>query len=170
MIGKTFVSEARELVKDFPTSEWAAEALNALALHYVVIDEDDEADVVFRELAQKFPKHRHAERAAWKAGWAAYRNGRFDEAIPFFETAAAAFPRADYRPSWLYWAGRSRDQLNDTATANERYRLVVADYRNWYYGRLPQRSSPRESNPCCRARRCQASPVSRRRKFCRPKR
>ena len=92
--------------------------------------------LVFRELAQRFPRHRHAERAAWKAGWAAYRGRRFDEAITFFETAAAAFPRADYRPSWLYWAGRSRDQLNDTATANERYRLVVADYRNWYYGRL----------------------------------
>ena len=134
--GKTFVSEARELVKDFPTSEWAAEALNSLALHYLVVDEDDEADLVFRELAQKFPKHRYAERAAWKAGWAAYRSQRFAEAITFFETAAAAFPRADYRPSWLYWAGRSRDQLNDTTTANERYRLVVADYRNSYYGRL----------------------------------
>jgi soluble lytic murein transglycosylase len=134
--GKTFVSEARELVKDFPTSEWAAEALNSLALHYLVVDEDDEADLVFRELAQKFPKHRYAERAAWKAGWAAYRGQRFAEAITFFETAAAAFPRADYRPSWLYWAGRSRDQLNDTTTANERYRLVVADYRNSYYGRL----------------------------------
>lgn len=133
---KTFVSEARELVKDFPSSEWAAETLNLLASHYVVIDEDAEADLVFRELTQRFPKHRHAERAAWKAGWAAYRSRRFDEAIKFFETAAAAFPRADYRPSWLYWAGRSRDQLNDTATANERYRLVVADYRNSYYGRL----------------------------------
>ncbi len=134
--GKTFVSEARELVKDFPTSEWAAEALNSLASHYLVVDEDDEADLVFRELAQRFPKHRYAERAAWKAGWAAYRSQRFAEAITFFETAAAAFPRADYRPSWLYWAGRSRDQLNDTTTANERYRLVVADYRNSYYGRL----------------------------------
>ena len=134
--GKTFVNEARELVKDFPTSDWAAEALNALASHYLVIDEDDEAELVFRELAQKFPKHRYAERAAWKAGWAAYRSQRFAEAIAFFESAATAFPRADYRPSWLYWAGRSRDQLNDTATANERYRLVVADYRNSYYGRL----------------------------------
>jgi soluble lytic murein transglycosylase len=132
----TFVAEARELIEDFPASEWAAEALNSLASHYLVVDEDDEADLVFRELAQKFPKHRHAERAAWKAGWAAYRSHRFDEAITFFESAAAAFPRADYRPSWLYWAGRSRDQLNDTATANERYRLVVADYRNSYYGRL----------------------------------
>ena len=134
--GKTFVNEARELVKDFPTSEWAAEALNSLASHYLVTDEDDEADLAFRELAQKFPKHRYAERATWKAGWAAYRSQRFAEAITFFERAAAAFPRADYRPSWLYWAGRSRDQLNDAATANERYRLVVADYRNSYYGRL----------------------------------
>ena len=134
--GKTFVTEARELVKDFPTSEWAAETLNSLASYYLVVDEDAEADLVFRELAQKFPKHRFAERAAWKAGWAAYRGGRFEEAIALFESAASAFPRADYRPSWLYWSARSRDQLNDTVTANERYRLVVADYRNSYYGRL----------------------------------
>jgi soluble lytic murein transglycosylase len=134
--GKTFVTEARDLVKDFPKSEWAAETLNSLASHHLVVDEDAEADLVFRELAQKFPKHRFAERAAWKAGWAAYRNRRFEEAVALFESAASAFPRADYRPSWLYWSGRSRDQLNDTATANERYRLVVADYRNSYYGRL----------------------------------
>jgi soluble lytic murein transglycosylase len=134
--GKTFVTEARELVKDFPTSEWTAETLNSLASHYLVVDEDAEADLVFRELAQKFPKHRFAERAAWKAGWAAYRSGRFEEAVALFESAASAFPRADYRPSWLYWSARSRDQLNDTVTANERYRLVVADYRNSYYGRL----------------------------------
>jgi soluble lytic murein transglycosylase len=133
---KTFVTLARQLVADFPRSDWAAETLNDLASHYLVVDEDAEADPVFRELATRFPHHRHAERAAWKAGWAAYRSRRFDEAVRLFESAAAAFPRADYRPSWLYWAGRSRDQLSDAVTANERYRLVVADYRNSYYGRL----------------------------------
>ena len=133
---KTYVTLARELVADAPNSEWAAETLNGLASHYLVVDEDAEADLVFRELATRFPRHRYAERAAWKAGWAAYRARRLDEAIRLFESAAAAFPRADYRPSWLYWSGRSRDQLNDAATANERYRLVVSDYRNSYYGRL----------------------------------
>jgi soluble lytic murein transglycosylase len=133
---KTFIALARRLVADFPTSDWAAETLNSLASHYLVVDDDAEADLVFRELAQRFPRHRYAERAAWKAGWAAYRRGNFREAVKLFESAAAAFPRADYRPSWLYWSGRSRDQLNDAATANERYRLVVADYRNSYYGRL----------------------------------
>ena len=132
----TYASLARELVADFPNSEWAAETLNGLASHHLVVDEDAEADLVFRELATRFPRHRYAERAAWKAGWAAYRARRLDEAIRLFDSAAAAFPRADYRPSWLYWSGRSRDQLNDGATANERYRLVVSDYRNSYYGRL----------------------------------
>ncbi len=127
---KTYVPLARELVADFPTSEWAAETLNGLASHYLVVDEDAEADLVFRELATRFPRHRYTERAAWKAGWAAYRGRRFDEAVRLFESAAVAFPRADYRPSWLYWSARSRDQLNDAATANERYRLVVSDYRN----------------------------------------
>jgi soluble lytic murein transglycosylase len=133
---KTFITLARQLVAEFPTSDWAAETLNSLASHYLVVDEDAEADVVFRELAQRFPRHRYSERAAWKAGWAAYRSGNFQEAVTLFESASASFPRADYRPSWLYWSARSRDQLNDAATANERYRLVVADYRNSYYGRL----------------------------------
>ena len=133
---KTYVSLAREFVTDFPTTEWAAETLNGLASHYLVVDEDAEADLVFRELATRFPRHRYTERATWKAGWAAYRGRRFDEAVRLFESAAVAFPRADYRPSWLYWSARSRDQLNDAATANERYRLVVSDYRNSYYGRL----------------------------------
>jgi soluble lytic murein transglycosylase len=144
---KTYVTLARELVADFPDSEWTAETLNGLASHYLVVDEDAEADLVFRELATRFPRHRHAERAAWKAGWAAYRSRRFDEAIRLFETAAAAFPRADYRPSWLYWSGRSRDQLDDTSTANQRYRLVVADYRNSYYGRLAATLLTRRREP-----------------------
>jgi soluble lytic murein transglycosylase len=157
---KTFVTLARELVADFPNSEWAAEALNSLALQHVVVDEDDEAAAVFRELVQRFPRHRHAERAAWKAGWAAYRNGRFDEAVTVFESAAAAFPRADYRPSWLYWSARSRDQLNDTGMANERYRLVVADYGNSYYGRLSARLLTTRKQPVLPAVATTTAPTS----------
>jgi soluble lytic murein transglycosylase len=40
------------------------------------------------------------------------------------------------RPAWLYWSGRAHDQMGETAIANERYRLEVADYENSYYGRL----------------------------------
>jgi soluble lytic murein transglycosylase len=50
-----------------------------------------------------------------------------------------AYPRADFRPSWLYWSGRARDQMGDTAAANARYRLAASDYFNTYYGRLASR-------------------------------
>jgi soluble lytic murein transglycosylase len=133
---EAYVTLVRGLVADHPDSEWAAEALNNLASHYITIDEDDRADPVFRELMRRFPRHRYAERAAWKTGWTAYRAGRFADAAAIFEDAAAAFPRADNRPAWLYWSGRSRDQLGDAAMANARYRLTVADYQNLYYGRL----------------------------------
>ncbi len=133
---ETYVALARGLVADHPGSSWAEETLNNLASHYITLDQDDDADAVLRELARRFPKSRYGDRAAWKTGWHAYKAGRFGETADIFETAAVAYPRADYRPSWLYWAGRSRDQVGDTAAANARYRLVVSDYSNTYYGRL----------------------------------
>ena len=121
---------------DFPDSTWAAETLNNLASHYVILDDDAAADGVFRELFRRFPDGRYAERAAWKIGWWAYKSGRFADAAQAFDSGAAAFPRADTRPAWLYWSGRAHDQIGETAVANERYRVEVADYENSYYGRL----------------------------------
>jgi soluble lytic murein transglycosylase len=132
----TYVALARGLVADFPQESWTQETLNNLASHYIILNEDAEADRVFRELYQRFPQGRHAERAAWKIGWWAYKNGELAETVRIFEEAAAAFPRSDLRPAWLYWAARSRDGHGDRETAVARYRLVATDYLNSYYGRL----------------------------------
>ena len=147
----TYVAEARALVEEFPDSTWAAETLNNLASHYVILDDDAMADDVFKELWRRFPGSRYSERAAWKVGWWAYKNGRFADAAQAFDAGAAAFPRADTRPAWLYWSGRAHDQIGDAATANERYRLELADYENSYYGRLAvrlleSRGEPRVEN------------------------
>ncbi len=131
-----FVRLSRELVTAWPQESWAEETLNNLATHYILVSDDASALGVFREVLERFPTSRHAQRAGWKAGWAAYRQGRFDEAVRLFEMSAARFPRADYRPSWIYWAARAHDQLGDADTANARYGIVVADYQNSYYGRL----------------------------------
>jgi len=127
---------ARDLVATFPESSWAEETLNNLATHFIVADEDEQAAAVFRELYAKFPKGAHAERAAWRAGWWAYAHGRPQDAVAFFEGASSTFPRSDYRPAYLYWSARSREQLGDTQGAIVIYRIVTADYLNSYYGRL----------------------------------
>jgi len=131
-----YVLEARALVDEFPDSSWALETLNNLASHYVIVDDDAAADGVFRELVRRFPDGRYAERAYWKIGWWAYRNGRFADAAQAFDAGSSTFPRADMRPAWLYWSARAHDQIGEATLANERYRIELADYGNSYYGRL----------------------------------
>ena len=123
-------------MNDYPDSPWSEEALNGLATDHIMSDSDDYADTVFRHLLRSFPRGRYAERAAWKVGWRAYRASEFADAAEVFDGAAARAPRADNRPAWLYWSGRAYERLNNHVTANARYRLVVADYQNSYYGRL----------------------------------
>ena len=131
-----YIALTRALVDEFPTSSWAEEALNNLASFHVVSDEDAQADVVFREIIERFPTGRYTARAMWKVGWAAYRQKQHAEAADVFERAAVAFPRSDYRPSYLYWAAKAREQLGDAAGADAGFALACTDYSNSYYGRL----------------------------------
>ncbi len=126
----------QRLVNDFPAQSWTEEALNNLATHDILQSDDEGADGVFRTLHELFPAGRYAERAAWKIGWLAYKNRRYADTIRVFESAAAAFPRSDYRPPWIYWAGRAREAQHDKLLAGQRFELVVTDYLNSYYGRL----------------------------------
>jgi soluble lytic murein transglycosylase len=128
--------QAHALVNAFPTDSWSEETLNSLATSFIIADEDDEADAVFREYLQRFPDGRYTARARWKIGWTAYRTGKWADCADTFERAAAALPKSDYRPTWIYWAARSREQLGDTSAADRLYGIVVADYMNSYYGRL----------------------------------
>jgi soluble lytic murein transglycosylase len=138
------VELTRALVAEFPDSSWSSEALNNLGTHYIVTNQDDQAAQVFRELFEKFPTGPHGERAAWKYGWWAYTTRNYAETARVFEAAAAAFPRSDYRPPWLYWSARAREKLGQRETADARMRLIHADYLNSYYGRLASRRLPVE--------------------------
>lgn len=126
----------RRIADDFPTETWSEEALNHLATHFIVDDQDAKADETFREMYARFPGGRYAERAAWKIGWLAYRNQQYADTIRVFESAAARFPRSDYRPPWLYWSARAHDALQETELAQARYALAATDYFSSYYGRL----------------------------------
>jgi soluble lytic murein transglycosylase len=134
-----YLSLAQDLVRAFPTDSWAEETLNNLGSHYILTDQDELAARTFKQLYESFPTGTRAERAAWKYGWWCYRTGNWAETIRVFEGAAAAFPRSDYRPSFLYWSARAHGQLGERTVADARLRLVYTDYMNSYYGRLAAR-------------------------------
>lgn len=119
----------------------AESALNDLATHHILADDDAGAARVFLEMYRRYPTGAFADRAAWKAGWWAYKSGDFAETIRIFESAAVALRRADYRPAWLYWAARAHARLGHADPAQAGFRRVVADYRNSYYGRAATRAA-----------------------------
>jgi soluble lytic murein transglycosylase len=139
------VAQTAALVAEFPDSSWSEEALNNVATHYILINEDEKAVATFREMYDKFPTGTRAERAAWKYGWWAYKKADYPETIRVFEGAAASFPRSDYRPSFLYWAARAHAKIGQSAQAEARLRLVYTDYGNSYYGRLAERQLARRA-------------------------
>lgn len=131
-----YVQAVAALADAHRQNPYAEEALNGMATWYVLADDDASAAEVFGMMVQRFPTGRFAERAAWKAGWWAYRHKNDAAAIAYFETGARSFPRSDYRPSWLYWSARAKQRLGDTAGASARFVLTATDYLNSYYGRL----------------------------------
>ena len=142
-----YLVRTRALVDEFPDSSWSEEALNNLGTHYILNNDDESAARAFAELYQKFPTGSRAERAAWKAGWWSYKNGDYANTIRVFEGAASAFPRSDYRPSFLYWSARSHGKLDHGTNAVEQLRVVHADYGNSYYGRLATQRLARRGDP-----------------------
>src|SRR5205807_551938 len=122
----------RRVIDEFSSQAWAEDALNDLATHYIVTDEDAKADELLRDLYARSPKGRFGERAAWKIGWTAYRAQRYAETSRVFDQASADFPRSDYRPSWLYWSGRAYDVAKQPELAASRYTLAIIDYANSY--------------------------------------
>ena len=131
-----YVAAARALVADFKTGAWTEETLNNLATHYIVTDDDATAGTVFADYLERFPQGKYGARAAWRLGWWKYRAGDFESAAAIFDQAAVNFPRSDYRPSWLYWAGRAYEKINQAPRAKARFELVRLDYLHSYYGRL----------------------------------
>jgi soluble lytic murein transglycosylase len=145
-----YIAQTAALVADFPDSSWSEEALNNLGTYYILQDEDVAAAETFREVYARFPNGSRAERAAWKYGWDSYKKGNYAETVRVFESASLAFPRSDYRPSFLYWSGRAHAKLGHGQQADSRLRLVYTDYANSYYGRLAERQLARTTDVAAR--------------------
>ena len=131
-----YLKTARRVVDEFPAETWSEDALDSLASFSIQQNDDAKADALFSEMYGRFPTGNHAERAAWRIGWRAYREGRYGDTVHVFEQAAHDFPRSDFRPPWLYWSGRAYEQLHEPGLAEARYKLTTADYFNTYHGRL----------------------------------
>jgi soluble lytic murein transglycosylase len=124
-----------EAVADrFAGSEWAEEALFALAGHYQKDLRDQDALKYYRRLLEAHPDGRYGDRASWRVGWGDYGAGRFEDAATVMEKAARLRPRANTTPALLYWSGRARKELGQVERARALLDETYARYAHLYHG------------------------------------
>lgn len=128
------VSGYESVAARFPASEWAEEALLALANHDQRDNRDEQALVYYRRLLEGYPEGRHYERASWKVGWGDYSAGRYEQAAAAMEKAARLRPRANVTPGLLYWSGRARKELGQVERARALLEETYTRYRHAYHG------------------------------------
>jgi soluble lytic murein transglycosylase len=131
----------------FPGTAWGEEALLSLANHYQKDALDDGAAPYWRRLLAEYPDGRHAERAAWRAGWSDYRASGFEEAAQKFETTARRRPAGSATAGLLYWSGRSRLALGQNDRARELFRETIQRYKHAYHGVRAQDALARMGGP-----------------------
>src|SRR5262249_2867420 len=100
-----------EVAQKFPGTPWGEEGLLQCANEYQKDAHDDDAVPFWRRMVAEYPEGRYAERAAWRAGWADFRAGRYETAAQALEKVARLRPPSGATPGFLYWSGRAREAL-----------------------------------------------------------
>ncbi|MDP2690714.1 MAG: tetratricopeptide repeat protein, partial [Deltaproteobacteria bacterium] len=120
----------------YPLSIERARALLFLARHYASRNMAPEAIETYKKVIDGFKGTASAEKAAWSTGWLYYRSGRFEDAFKVFSVHPAS---GGELPRFLYWAGRSAENMGGIDEAARRYRLLCAAYGADYYCRMAEK-------------------------------
>lgn len=122
------------VVKSFPGTPWAEEALATLALYYQRDGRDEPAVPYYQRLVKEHPLGRYADRAIWWVAWADYRRGRYEEAATALEQAARRRPLTSFTAAYLFWAGMARSKLGQNQRAASLLEETVQRFKNQYHG------------------------------------
>jgi soluble lytic murein transglycosylase len=121
------------LVKRYPQSSWAADALfGAGNFYWVTLDRARAADFYRRSLDIS-PDGRNAATAEWRVAWTAYLD-RKPEAADMLEAYVRRFPFSSYIQDALYWIGRAYERSGNTDRARNFYLADANRFPLTYFG------------------------------------
>jgi soluble lytic murein transglycosylase len=126
-----------DVVRRWPRSREAPEALYALGRIAQESGRLDDAHALYRRLVREYPGAKPADEAAWRAGWVRWLAGRWDDAAARFADAAA---RGDgtARAAAAYWRARALERAGRRGEAGAVLRDVAAQQPVTYYARLAE--------------------------------
>ena len=129
----------------YPNSKWRLEALIAAGNHYLLQNQVDAYEPLYRACYESFPADPRAALCHWKVTFAHYLRRRAD-APDLLRAHLRLFPSSENASAALYFLGRSADASGDLAAARAYLDEVAQQYPNQYYAVLA-RQRLTESGP-----------------------
>ena len=113
-------------------STWRLEALLAVANSYLIENQVDAYEPLYRACFESFPKEARAAGCHWKVTWAHYLR-RKDDARDLLREHLRLFPNSDESSAALYFLARLAEGSDDPAAARAYYNEIVREYPNYFY-------------------------------------
>jgi soluble lytic murein transglycosylase len=120
------------LARLYPNSTWRLQALVATANHYLVQNQMEAYEPLFRACYETFPKEAQAATCHWKVVWGHYLK-RSKDAGDLLRAHLRLFPAAESASAALYFLGRMAEDAHDSATAAAYFGEVAREYPNQFY-------------------------------------
>ena len=128
-------ASVEQLGRLYPASQWRLKALLAAANRYLIENQMEAYEPLYRACYESFPKDSEAAVCHWKVVWGHYLRRRTD-APDLLRAHLRLFPGAESASAALYFLGRQAEDARDGSSAATYYNEVAREYPNQYYALL----------------------------------
>ncbi len=130
------VQQYSEYLATYGKGEFAQVASYRLAESLLNLGRNDDAEAAYRQLIERFKTGDYVANSAYRIASLHYNRSNFDQAVPYFETAAAQSKQEKIRHSALYYKARSLTESNQPKAAYTEYeRLAKVQENNAFWER-----------------------------------
>jgi soluble lytic murein transglycosylase len=116
----------------YPSSRWRLESLVAAAGHYLIENQMEAYEPLYRACYESFPQESQAASCHWKVAWGHYLRRRAD-APDLLRAHLRMFPGSEDATAALYFLGRLAEASKDLGAARTYYDEIAREYPNYYY-------------------------------------
>ena len=124
-----------KMAKQYPSSPWRLKAMLAAANRFLVANQPESYEPLYRACYESFPLEPEAGYWHWKATWVAYLHRRKD-AGEMLREQVVRYPGSTNTSSALYYLGRLAEGAKDYRAARAYYDKIAERYPGFYYGIL----------------------------------
>jgi len=132
------LSFVERLGRLYPNSPWRLKALISAGNRYLLDNQPEKYEPLYRACYENFPEDPEAAYCHWKVAWSLYL-ARRPEAREALSRHLQRYPSSEQAPAALYFLGRLAEAAGQLGAARAWYEGLLARFPNYYYGALARR-------------------------------